>query len=41
MLAVAHNTYRDYCAYNAVRGLQVIPESLWNTLKQEFEQEKV
>lgn len=36
MLAVAHCTYRDYCAYNAARGLQVIPESLWNALKEEI-----
>jgi hypothetical protein len=35
MLAVAHNTYRDYCVYNAARGLQVIPESLWNALKED------
>ncbi len=36
MLATAHNTYRDYCAYNAVRGLQVIPETLWNALKEDM-----
>jgi hypothetical protein len=35
MLAVAHKTYRDYCAYNAARGFQVIPETLWNTLKED------
>ena len=36
MLATAHNTYCDYCAYNAARGLQVIPETLWNALKEDM-----
>ena len=33
MLAVAHNTYRDYCNYYASLGYRVIPESLWDALK--------
>lgn len=37
MLAVAHNTYRDYCNYYASLGYHVIPESLWDALKAEFE----
>jgi hypothetical protein len=35
MLATAHNTYHDYCVYNRARGVQVIPEKLWNNLKAE------
>lgn len=37
MLAITHNTYRGYCAYNAARGFQVIPEKLWNMLKEDSE----
>ena len=33
MTACKHNTYADYCAYNAARGYQVIPERLWDALK--------
>lgn len=39
MLAVAHDTYCDYCNYNASRGFQAIPESLWNALKEEEKEE--
>jgi hypothetical protein len=34
MPTVAHKIYRDRCACNAARGLQVILESLRNTLKE-------
>jgi hypothetical protein len=33
MTARKHDTYAAYCAYNAARGYQVIPERLWDALK--------
>lgn len=33
MLAWEHKSYEAYCAYNAKLGYQVIPRTLWNTLK--------
>lgn len=35
MLAVDHETYEAYCAYNAKLGYQVIGHNLWNALKAE------
>ena len=32
-MAIDFETYKDYCADRATKGLQVIPESLWNALK--------
>jgi hypothetical protein len=40
-LSYEYATYLDYCAERATYGYQVMPESLWNTLKQEFGQKKV
>tara|TARA_R110002110_G_scaffold292309_1_gene506354 strand:+ start:239 stop:553 length:315 start_codon:yes stop_codon:yes gene_type:complete len=35
MLASEYNTYKDYCKAKAIKGFQVIPETLWEGLKQE------
>lgn len=35
MLAVAHNTYADYVAYNRAKGYGAFPEDLWNALKEQ------
>lgn len=40
MLATAHNTYNDYVAYNRNLGYSVIPESLYNGLKEQDEMYK-
>ena len=37
MLATAHNTYNDYIAYNRKLGYSVIPEDLYNGLKEQDE----
>lgn len=28
-------TYKEYCQARAIQGLQVIPETLWNALKED------
>ena len=33
--AVEYNTYSEYCASRVKAGLQVIPESFYNSLKEE------
>lgn len=33
MIAVEFATYKEYCADRESKGLQVLPESFWNTLK--------
>jgi len=33
MITTEYNTYEEYAAANARKGLQVIPKSLWNDLK--------
>lgn len=35
MIATDYNTYEEYLAANARKGLQVIPESLWKALKED------
>jgi hypothetical protein len=35
MIASKYNTYAEYCNAKTIMGYQVIPESLWNTLKQQ------
>ena len=35
MLAVEHNTYADYVAYNRAKGYGAFPEDLWNALKEQ------
>ena len=36
-LAFQYATYREYCVDRAAHGLQVIPEKLWNSLKNDQE----
>jgi hypothetical protein len=33
-MAIDFETYKDYCANRSAKGLQVIPKSLWNALKE-------
>jgi hypothetical protein len=33
-IAVSYPTYKAYCAVRAAQGYQVIPERLWNALKE-------
>ena len=40
MLATAHNKYNDYIAYNRKLGYSVIPEDLYNGLKDQDEMYK-
>jgi len=35
MLATNYPTYQAYCLANAAKGYQVIPQSLWNALKED------
>ena len=35
MTATDYKTYKDYCNVRQAQGLQVIPETLWDALKQE------
>ncbi len=35
MIATDHKTYADYVAYNHARGYGAFPESLWNALKED------
>ena len=34
MIATDYKTYQLYCLAKAAKGYQVIPESLWNALKE-------
>lgn len=34
-MATDFETYKEYCKNRASRGLQVIPENLWNNLKKD------
>lgn len=35
MTATAYPTYEAYCEARAKRGLQVLPRSFWNALKED------
>lgn len=34
-----YQTYEEYCKANAIQGFQVIPQSLWNALKSDDQDE--